>query len=275
MNLGPLLASTPDPEPALEASGTLADDLALEMDEGIESVSDALLSADPAKPPQPLAPPEPAPTAPEPADFEQVVASQDLAPIDDEDEGEHRGLGLLPKLMVAAGLLLALGLCGAVVAGLSFSLRPHEDGTEPTTSGDALPSLASVLPEPEAPPAEQPEVTQTAAPSHAEVSEDKPVASPPRLEPEPTAAPSPEPPSAKAAPPPLRTGTVQVTGDIESAVLISQTGRRRSAGEVPVGTYDLEVSFANGKTVTRSEMVKVTADSTINIRCSSRVENCR
>jgi len=274
MNLGPMLASTPDPEPAPQDMGTLADDLALEMDEGIESVSDALLSADPAKPAQPPAPPEPAPTAPEPADFEQVPAPHEPAPID-EDEEEHRGLGLMPKLMVAAGLLIALGLGGAVVAGLSVSLRPQEDGIEQPAAEDALPLLAGVLPEPDAPPAEQPEVVQPEVSPQAEVNEAK-IAAPPLVqEPEPAAAPAPEPTRAKAAPPPLRTGTVQVAGDMVSAVLISKTGRRRSPGEVPVGTYDLEVSFANGKTVTRSEMVKVTDGATVAVKCFSRVENCR
>jgi hypothetical protein len=92
---------------------------------------------------------------------------------------------------------------------------------------------------------------------------------------EPTTAPPPAPPKAKAAPATLRTGTVEVSGDMVSAVLISPTGRRRSPGTVPVGTYDLEVAFANGKTVTRNDMVVVTANATVTIRCSSRVENCR
>jgi eukaryotic-like serine/threonine-protein kinase len=274
MNLGPMLASTPDPEARAEDGGTLADDLALEMDVGIESVSDALQSADPAKPPQPPALPEPAPTAPEPTGFEQVVASYEPAHID-EDEEERRGLGLLPKLMVAVGLLLALGLGGAVVAGLAVSLRPQDDGIEQPDAEDTLPSLSGVLPEPEASPAEQPEVVQPAVEAHAEVSEAKPGTSPLVHEPKPAAAPEPETAKVKAAPTPLRMGTVAVTGDMVSAVLISQSGRRRSPGEVPVGTYDLEVSFANGKIVTRSDMVEVTSGSSTSIRCSSRVENCR
>lgn len=99
------------------------------------------------------------------------------------------------------------------------------------------------------------------------VAEETPVAAPVDAASEPT--------EVKAAPPPLRTGIVQVTGDMVSAVLISKSGRRRSPGEVPVGTYDLEVSFANGKTVTRTDMVKVTTGGTVTIKCFSRVENCR
>ena len=277
MDLGSVPASQPDPEPTPpHDSGTLADDLALELNDGADSISEALLSAEPEE-----LPPPPAPATPERPPTPQAVAfpappatpkPQVVSPEPEraaEEEPERRGVGLLPKLMAAAGLLLALGLGGAVVATFVVLNRQSMDPHEQVAVGDEPSPLAAVLAEPDEL-AEEPAAT-TAPPSAVA----QPSATEPLAEPVPRSEPDPKIPEVKAAPPPLRTGTVTVSGDMVSVALIAKNGRRRPPGVVPVGTYDLQVGFANGKTVTRSAMVEVTADATVEIRCSSRVENCR
>jgi hypothetical protein len=71
------------------------------------------------------------------------------------------------------------------------------------------------------------------------------------------------------------TGTVSVGGDHSAAVLIASNGRRFPPGTVPVGSYDLEVTFPDGKTITRHGLVEVREGQVVSLRCSARVENCR
>ena len=287
MDISPLLDSRPDPEVVAAAqadSGTLADDLALDLHDGMDSVSEELVTADPEAKPTPPPPPAPAGAIPDPRQAGPVAhafpaAVSPTSPQTEHEEPEQRRSALMPRLMLVLGLLAALGLGGVVIATLAVVFSPGDEPVEqvePESPEAPVPELdATPAPVPDPPtdgqdmPGSSPVVEPTVSPEPGPepVAEVTPVAAPVDAASEPT--------EVKAAPPPLRTGIVQVTGDMVSAVLISKSGRRRSPGEVPVGTYDLEVGFANGKTVTRTDMVEVTSGGTVTIKCFSRVENCR
>ena len=262
MDPEPVHASGPDPAPASPSdSGTLADDAALELDAGVESVSEALLTADPELRPIPP-PPAPVPVSIEPS----------APPKESPEEDDRRGLGMMPKLMAAAGLLAALGIGGVIVVVLAIAFLPGSEDPTAETPADELTSLAAVIEQPEVAPGSD-EATEEG--DEAATTTEQPE-EPAVIEAEPAAPAEPEPqPTVAKAPAPIRTGTVNVSGDMVSVALISETGRRRPPGVIPVGTYDLEVGFANGKLVTRTDMVVVTSGGTVSIRCSSRVENCR
>ena len=289
MDLGPLLDSMPDAdadaEPGPDAdSGTLADDAPLadatgrSSSEGEVSHSAHLLqereSASAPAVARRLVPEQP-PPGPVPGRVAELPSS--------DEEQSRRGLGLLPKLMVAAGLLLALGVGGTLVASLvvfseSAQLEPKvlDEPDEPDVGMPTDPGVVGANGSSSEPAADLSQVIDEDGPTEALDVE------PPHEPTDPEVVePTPSPPSVSSAkhstsaPPVPRTGTVEVSGDMLSAVLISSSGRRLAPGMVPVGTYDLEVGFENGKTVTRSDMVVVTAGGSVSIRCSSRVENCR
>ena len=287
MDISPLLDSRPDPEVVAAAqadSGTLADDLALDLHKGMDSVSEELVTADPEAEPPPPPPPPPAEATPDPRQARPVAHAFPAAvpppqAQTQDEEPEQRRSALMPRLMLVLGLIAALGLGGVVIAALAVVFVPGDEPVEqvepesPEAPGSELDVTPAPVPDPPTDgqdmPGSSPVVEPTVSPEPVPepVAEVTPVAAPVDAASEPT--------EVKAAPPPLRTGIVQVTGDMVSAVLISKSGRRRSPGEVPVGTYDLEVSFDNGKTVTRTDMVKVTSGGTVTIKCFSRVENCR
>ncbi len=284
MDLSPLLDSTPGPE-AEPGDGTLADDLPL-----VHGERDGDGGKDR---PEPSEPELSAAGTPSPPVAMRFTSEPAAVPTDsahssshaaDQDEPESRGIGLLPKLMVVAGLLLALGVGGAFVG--SFIIFTEHDSnsdevleaSEPTPTVDAT----SVVPTESPPSGENTDTPDKSAVTRVAPTTDIGEGTSPEEEPVPTAGTSSAEPAVTTAPggvdrapPPIKTGRVEVTGDMVSAVLISSSGRRRSPGEVPVGTYDLEVSFANGKTVTRTDMVQVTTGSTTAIKCFARVENCR
>ncbi len=99
-------------------------------------------------------------------------------------------------------------------------------------------------------------------------------------------APAPEPPEPATphSPPPTRdepdpevapNGLVVVSGDARSVVLIDGRGQRHAPGRLPVGTYDLEASFAGGATIRQPGQVTVRAGQTTVLRCVALMETCR
>ena len=218
-----------------------------------------------------------------------------------EIEVPHKRRRSLPFLLMLVGLAGALVVGGAGVIGLGALLQPGTDNTDIEPPAIEKGTLGSVLAShddhaPIAQPPKQPETSippdpsTEPVPSELKTSVDEPSPEVVAMRPEPSTKPEPseldaavDEPSPKVVATPSgpkphqtpQTGVVTVSGDMISVALISASGRRRAPGEVPLGTYDLEVSFANGKTVTRTDMVRVTAGTTVSIRCSSRVENCR
>ena len=185
--------------------------------------------------------------------------------------------------MVAAGLLLALGVGGTLVASLvvfseSAQLEPEglDEPDEPDVGMPTDPGVVGANGSSSEPVADSSQVIEEDGPTEALDVDPQPEPTEPEV-----VEPTPAPPSVSStkhstsAPTVTRSGTVEVSGDMVSVVLISSSGRRQAPGRVPVGTYDLEVGFENGKTVTRTDMVVVTAGGSVSIRCSSRVENCR
>lgn len=108
-----------------------------------------------------------------------------------------------------------------------------------------------------------------------------PAPAPPAIE-EAVVAPVPKAP-AKSAQPVIRrsprapTGTVAIVGDpVAEAFLVGAGGGRVAVGsEVPIGTYDLVVTFPSGTTITRTLLVTIIAGEMSIVRCSAQLETCQ
>lgn len=74
-------------------------------------------------------------------------------------------------------------------------------------------------------------------------------------------------------PAPALTGTVQLTGDADSVLLVGNGGRF-PPGEVPPGTYSIEASFAGGLLAPAGK-VTVAAGQTLTIKCLSDFARCK
>jgi cytoskeletal protein RodZ len=254
--------------------GSPGDSLTLELDEddeedeGADSISDALKTV--------VAPPS----------LGEPSLSDEAAPIQSVATRAPDRRSSRP--MVLVGMVVLLGIGGGLWATRSLLQSLAEDATEKTegTDRDDDISLASADEEEESPEALEDEDKDTEAsedqgsdPDSAEgkdggtsgvkasgtasVSQEK------KTEKQVST------PAAATTTPVAQKGKVQINGDIDKAVLISSRGKRLSPGKVPVGTYDLEVSFSSGETITRTNFVKVSAGKTTRVTCSSISENCR
>lgn len=162
---------------------------------------------------------------------------------------------------ISALLLLAgIGAVG-IGAGLSVLIARVQQDEAPTSPAPPV----EVPPAPSAPAAvaAPPEVTppvQVAAPTEATAT-----TTPPAETQRPSA-------SRQVVTP---TGTVKVQGEVQAVSLISSTGKSWRPGSVPVGVYDLVVTFPSGRVVTREGLVRVVEGDTVLVRCDASVENCR
>ncbi|MFH1469273.1 MAG: protein kinase [Pseudomonadota bacterium] len=263
------------------ADGTLAESLLMGEDERADSISEALVSAEFSSPATPRPDdPGPPPRLPPLRSAPTLSAEEEV-----EDDPPPARIGWLPKIALLVGLLGVLGVGVLTVGGALWLSRPGSEpvGEEPADDG----GLSAVVEAGPAPADEHglpvADATMTPAEQSAPIPADQEAASassvsepglaPAALAPAPSesAPPRAEPAPVRAA----RTGMVSVSGDMESATLIGRRGVRVAPGEVPVGTYDLEVTFAGGKTITRTGLVRVAEGASVSIRCSARLENCR
>lgn len=111
--------------------------------------------------------------------------------------------------------------------------------------------------------AESPEVAEALAP----VAQPPPDPTPRTKTPVAERAPEPPPPPAP------RVGSVTVKGDVQSAHLVGANGRF-SPGELPVGSYHLEVVFPDGFAIKAPYTVEVASGDALTIKCSSVAQNC-
>ncbi len=71
------------------------------------------------------------------------------------------------------------------------------------------------------------------------------------------------------------TGTVRIDGNIIGARIIAADGTAHSVGELPVGTYDLQVAFPGGVSVAHADLVKIRSGETTVLFCSDETQNCQ
>jgi len=207
------------------------------------------------------------PSAPAKGDRDGAPEEEAAPPDTAKDEpslpraGRGRGL-LLAGLAAALGLGLVLAL--ALVAFLVLGPRWLEPSTEPAAAIEA-PEAQPAAADEQAEPAEEAE--QRDEPSSA-ADEEPAQASSPAERPGQVATPSSPQPAAPA------TGTVEVQGDILGARLRSADGQRHNPGELPVGSYQLEVAFATGNVVVPTPVVVQAGRKTI-LRCDAVAQSCR
>ena len=239
-----------------------------EMDAGVE---------------QPSAPPPAPPDAFGKTTWSEVTAT--VPPPARPDA--HRAIPVL-GLALGAGVAVALALAATVLfliwhqTGDATSPVPDAQPAvaAPTVAAPAASPVVSDAPPVSAPPSTAPVTTAPAALA--------PVSTPARPPPSaPTPAPSapvvtaptpsvgtPNSDVSSAAPKPATapTGTVRVTGKVQSVVL-SANGRSWRPGDVPVGTYNASVTFA-GRQPIEVGPLDVMAGHVVTLACDASFVNC-
>ncbi len=190
-----------------------------------------------------------------------------------------------------AWLLAAIPVAGLLAAGLWVATQ---SATAPTGQPviAATPAAAAPVPQetvvpvaaslPPQPSSAQPALT-TPSPAATPPAE-KPVpkavavqrAAPSPVAPEVTAAPAaapqaPAPPAPRAVP--VASGSVSVSGDADSILLVG-AGGRFPPGEVPAGTYSVEAAFGGGALAPAGK-VTVTAGQSVTIKCVADFARCK
>lgn len=226
------------------------------------AAQDALTPRDPALADEPgtLAPPEPLGSLPSMEDGPEGTTEDIDGPEAAQEPARDERPDLRPLLWLSAV---------ALVVGLSllwwWSMQPVPPPLETTrvVEQPTTPDLASQGTSPQEPAPQ--DLPGEAAPDQGPlppVEEPKPVQAPP----EPVQPPAPK----------LRYGRVQVQGPVKSASLIGSNGQSyRISSAVPVGVYDVKVTFEGGATVTLQDLVTVVDDKTVQLTCDEIAMLCR
>ena len=165
-------------------------------------------------------------------------------------------------VIVAVGSL-ALTALRSQQAGLDVTtLTAPEDHEQPAPVASAQPSTA---PKPAQAPAVQP--VQTAPPPQPRVVK--------AAEPTPKPAVKPSSPVEVTAPPPAQpaTGRVVLEGEVDELRIVSGS-TRYSAGEVPVGSYDVSARFP-GRGLLPVGLIQVREGQTVTISCNAAFAMCK
>ncbi len=213
------------------------------------------------------------PSSPESADGHRAPRDTGSDPVSDRDDPQRSSAsGGRLLLWAALAAMLGLGLVSALalVAFLLLWPQGQQRASEPAAAVEApdpQPVAAEGLTDPtdENPAAAEEEPTAAEEPA----TEVEPVqASPVAEQRSQPAPPSPSQPGAAT------TGTVEVQGDILGARLRDADGHRHPPGELPVGSYQVEVAFATGNIVLPTPVV-VQAGRSIILRCDAVAQACR